>query len=61
MRRVYLKPGVVVHTCNPSTWEEEEVGDGEFKISLGVGVEAQVVEYLAGCKAPEFKPQCCQN
>jgi hypothetical protein len=27
-------PGVVVHACNPSTWEVE-VGEVEFEASLG--------------------------
>jgi hypothetical protein len=31
---IYVKPGMVVHTYNFSTWEAEEA-DHEFEASLG--------------------------
>jgi hypothetical protein len=32
--KTFPMPGVVVHACNPSTWEVE-VGEVEFEASLG--------------------------
>jgi hypothetical protein len=36
------KPGIVAHTCNPSTWEAEAGGGGSVSLEAGLEVsEAQ--------------------
>jgi hypothetical protein len=54
-----VKPGMVVHTCIPSTWLVERQKDQEFKVILGYIVSSKPAWPTYGTMPhKEFKATC---
>ena len=52
-----LKPGVVAHACNPSTWEAETRGSG-FTASLSYLVRLSTTLHTTALQEPSKSARC---